>query len=241
MKTRNYNIIELCKSETVKASHTLRLQLESVNIGGMQFCLYVSNSHSGAFLSQSLAGSGDKSVSFGKDTILFLCAGNGGSLVRSGQVSKCGKYALRNGKIAALGSFGNYRLELLGSSADVAAKLASGELNAKDYSYKVNADGLTFHGVGCSTTEGWNVKSGGYSSLAFVTSNGKMAFIDMETKRNTYNAKVLGVALNDEDARKAGADKVRAMAGDKVPAKAVTVDAKKAAKAKAAKAKAPKK
>lgn len=226
MKTRNYNIVELGKQAAVKTSNTLRLILEGSNVGAMTFASYVGNSFDGRFIAESLQGTKEK-LSFEKDESVILCKGNGGSVVRMAQVSTCGKYVLRNGKIAALGAFGNFALENKGDVQTFVAALCNGEVNAKDHSFRVNKGGTVFHGIGFSTfSDTWQAMAYGYAALASVV-NKKLVFLDMESKRNAYNGAVLGVNLSDETTRKAGADLVREFVGTK----ASKADAAKLAKA----------
>ncbi len=224
---RRFDISEARKNSTVRNSHNVRLQAEEfANIGLMAFGTYVSASFDGT----TLLGEVDAKVTFAKESHVILAIGENGLLARTAQVSACGKYALRNGKTLAIGKHGSLSIVDAGNVAQFVSALAKGEHNAKEHGYKVAKDGVTLYGIGFGATD-WQAKGGVYCSLAWKSKNGTLVFVDMETKKNVYNAEVRGAHLvADKASVKAGADAVKAFAGKAV--KAAVITGKKSAKLK---------
>lgn len=215
MATRNYNISDARKNSAVKNNNTMRVQFEEhSNIGLMAFATYVATTFDGT---TALVECG-KDVTFGKEERVILCSGNNGTLARVGVVSTCGKFAMRNGKTIALGTHGALSIVDAGNVGEFVAALQKGAHGAKAHGFKVDKDGRTLYGVGFGA-DGWQAKAGVYCSLAWKSTNGKLVFVDMETKKNDYNGEVLGAHLcADTDAMKAGAESVFAFAGKTVKA-----------------------
>lgn len=223
MATRKYNVFELGKQATVKQSHTLREQCEEMNIGLMSFGTYVARSFDGRILAESMALDAGK-VSWGSGEHAIIVTGAQGMLVRFAQVSTCKKYAQRNGKVIALGSFGD-GLSLVdgGTVAEFVRDVSKGDYFAHAHGYKVAHDGATFFGMGVGAQTDWRAKQGEYATLIVMTSKGKLVALDMESKRNVYNAKVVGAGMGSDEDKAKGAQAVRefAKAGGAVKARNV--------------------
>lgn len=205
MANRNYNIGELAKQETVKTTKTLREQCDEKGIGLETFTTYVGSHFSGSLISESAKGL-DKGIKWNSEDRVILCAGKWGSVVRIGQVSSCGKYALRNGKVLALGiGNGDFSATDAGSVSEFVSKLGKGELHSINYTFSARNGAFTASGIGFSTRKDWQLLVGSYASLAFVSDNGKIVFHDMESGTNAYNAgrDVLGGGVSDEQAQAA--------------------------------------
>lgn len=205
MATRNYNAGELAKQVDVKTSHTLREQMDSNGIGLQTFATYVGAKFAGSLISESAKGL-DKGIKWNSEDRVILCAGKWGSVVRIGQVSACGKYALRNGKAIALNiGNGDFSATDAGSVSEFVAKLGKGELHSLNYSFSARNGAFTASGIGFSSRQDWQLIVGSYASLAFVSGNGKIVFHDCESGRNDYNdgRDVLGGGVSDDTAQKA--------------------------------------
>jgi len=238
-KAKNYSLSDLAKQGSVNTTHTLRLQAEGVGIGLMTFASYTAKTFAGSLITES-AKALDKGIKWNSEDRAILCAGRWGSVVRIGKVSVCGKYALRNGVAIALDvSDGDFIAKNAGSVASLIAHIASGELNAKDFSFSSKTGSFSASGIGFSTRENWSITKGAYASLAFISGNGKIVFHDMESGKNCYNSgtDVLGGGVSDDKAKEAR-DRLLITAGS---GSAKAVSAKTKAKAKGAKAKGAKK
>ncbi len=213
-QNRVFNIADGRKNSQVRNSHNVRLQCEELgNVGLMAFGTYVSSSFDGT----SALTEATEKVKFGKDAHVILTSGEHGLLARTATVSDCGKFALRNGKFIALGSHGTLHVKDCGTVAQFVAALAAGKHNASAHGFKVKKDGITLYGVGFGATSDWKAKGGVYASLAWVSGNGKLVFVDMETKKNAYNEKELGAHLcADKDALTKGEAAVHSFSGKTV-------------------------
>jgi len=212
MAQKNYNITALAKADAVSQSHTLRVQLEGLNVGALTFGAYVSAKFAGTFITQSALGL-DKSVSYTDEKHVILSLGEHGLHARVANISKCGKFASCVGRVVAFGTHGTLEMRDGGTLAQFCESLRKGEYFSRAHAFKACADASTLHGVGFGATADWSALSGNYAGMAYVTAKGNVAVFSMENKRNAYNAKQIGASLEASDATKAGAALVFAQAG----------------------------